>query len=120
MDFRKSITQHIYDTYGTSAEYPWASSPENGIFRHRHNRKWYAALLRVSGNKVGLESEEPVDVINLKCEPDMVYTLSVQPGFAPAYHMNKKHWLTVRLDGSVPEEMIHRLIGISYELTGGR
>lgn len=61
-----------------------------------------------------------IDVLNVKCEPDMVAVLAHQEGFAPAYHMNKRHWLTVRLDGSVSREQIFHLLDISYELTGNK
>ncbi len=55
--------------------------------------------------------------VNLKCDPDKALELrdqyeSVQPG----YHMNKKHWNTVLLDGSVPEELVHEMILESYKL----
>ncbi len=43
--------------------------------------------------------------------------LREQSGYLPAYHMNKERWITIRLDGSVPEEEIKNLIDMSYHLT---
>ena len=47
----KELEQWIGTQYGVSAEYPWAVSPENAVFRHRENKKWFALLLRVTGDK---------------------------------------------------------------------
>lgn len=56
-------------------------------------------------------------MINLKCDPFLIGSLRAQKGFHPAYHMNKEKWISIRLDGSVPEEQIRRLIDLSFELT---
>jgi predicted DNA-binding protein (MmcQ/YjbR family) len=55
--------------------------------------------------------------LNLKCDPDLAMHLrefyeAVQPG----YHMNKKHWNTVFLDGSIPDDEVFAMIDESYEL----
>ena len=63
---RERITQYIQDTYGTQAEYLWADSPGNAIFRHPASKKWYAALMRVLPEKLGLAGEEALDVIDRK------------------------------------------------------
>ena len=73
--------------------------------------------MRVQKNKVGLSGEEFVDILNVKCEPEMVATLISQKGLAPAYHMNKTHWITIILDGTVPDNEIYSLLDISYGLT---
>ncbi len=56
--------------------------------------------------------------INLKCEPMQAdFWRSVYPSVIPAYHMNKTHWNTVKIDGSVPDEEIFTMISDSYSLT---
>ncbi len=60
--------------------------------------------------------ERPLRV-NLKCEP--AESLILQDEYAainPGYHMNKRHWITVTLDGSLPDDLIEELIRNSYEL----
>ncbi len=47
----------------------------------------------------------------------MIGSLRLSKGFLPAYHMNKEHWITILLDGSVEREKIKQLIDLSYELT---
>ena len=81
------------------------------------NRKWFAVVLRVGRDKLGLPGEGLADVINVKCEPVLIGSLRTQPGFHPAYHMNKDQWISIRLDGSVPEDQMKNLIGLSYDMT---
>lgn len=64
---RERITQYIQGTYGTQAEYLWADSPGNAIFRHSASKKWYAALMCVLPEKLGLTGEEALDVMDIKC-----------------------------------------------------
>ena len=87
-------------------------------FRHK-NGKWYAAILRVEKSKLGLEEEGMVDIINVKCEPDMVGLLTQTYGFLPGYHMNKKYWITILLDGTVSEAKILDFLDMSYDLIDG-
>lgn len=57
------------------------------------------------------------DAMNLKCDPDQALALrDVFEGIIPGYHMNKRHWNTILLNGSVPDDEIERLIDHSYEL----
>lgn len=76
--------------------------------------------MEVGREKLGLAGDGPIEIINLKCDPGLVGSLRGKPGFHPAYHMNKEKWITVRLDGSVPEEEIKKLVDLSYQLTGPR
>ena len=55
---RERITRYIQETYGTQAEYLWADSPGHAIFRHSASKKWYAAMMRVLPEKLGLTGEE--------------------------------------------------------------
>ncbi len=55
--------------------------------------------------------------INLKCDPEMAVQLREQhASVLPGYHMNKRHWITVLMDGSVPDSLIREWIEISYGL----
>lgn len=102
---RERITQYIQDTYGTAAEYLWADSPGNAIFRHPASKKWYAAMMWVRPEKLGLTGEGPLDVMDIKCSTIMIGSLLSTKGFLPAYHMNKNHWISIVLDGSVGIEL---------------
>ncbi|MEM7077691.1 MAG: MmcQ/YjbR family DNA-binding protein [Pseudomonadota bacterium] len=61
--------------------------------------------------------EDDLARINLKCDPDQAVALrDIFPSVLPGYHMNKLHWNTVLLDGSVPAGEIERMIELSFEL----
>ena len=106
--------QYMLDTYGTEAEYLWADSPGNAIFRHPASKKWYSIMMDVSSGKLGLEGERTVDVMNVKCNPIMIGSLLSEKGFLPAYHMNKNHWISIVLDDSVSDDQIKPLLELSY------
>ena len=112
---RERITQYIQDTYGTEAEYLWADSPGNAIFRHPVSKKWFAAMMRVLPEKLGLTGAEALDVMDIKCSTIMIGSLLSTKGFLPAYHMNKNHWISIILDGSVPDKEITPLLELSYD-----
>ena len=112
---RGRITQYIQDTFGTEAEYLWADSPGNAIFRHPASKKWYAALMRVLPEKLGLPSGEALDIMDIKCDTIMIGSLLSTEGFFPAYHMNKNHWISIVLDGSVSDDQIIPLLELSYD-----
>lgn len=70
--------------------------------------------------KLGLQGEGILEIVNLKCDPVLVGSLRSEPGFFPAYHMNKENWISVALDGSVPDSKIKMLLDLSYDATNRR
>ena len=113
---REKLEEYISLKYNTDAEYPWESDPAHAVFRHKHNRKWFALIMKIDSQKIGLSGGN-INVINLKCDPMLIGSLVLEDGIHPAYHMNKNHWITVRLDGSINEDKIHWLLDLSFELT---
>ena len=114
---REELEAYILNHYSTEADYPWADMPHAAVFRHVANRKWFALLMEVPREKLGLAGTEKLDIVNFKCDPILISSLRGEPGIFPAYHMNKASWITVALDGSVPAETIELLLDVSYELT---
>lgn len=113
--YRQALFEWVRDAYGTEPDYPWNNW--NAVLRHKDNDKWYGLVLEVSKKKLGLDEDSLVDVLNVKCDPVLVGALREQPGYFPAYHMNKEKWISILLDGTVAVEDIKNLIEISYELT---
>lgn len=68
-------------------------------------------------NQIRFIREGSVDIINLKCDPELISLLRNEQGILPAYHMNKEHWITIVLDCPFPKEEIYKLINLSYDLT---
>ena len=112
---RERLTQYMQDTYGTEAEYLWADTPDCAVFRHPSSRKWYAIIMTVRSDRLGLSGEELVDVMNVKCGTIMTGSLLSQKRFLPAYHMNKNYWISILLNDTVPDEQITPLLELSYD-----
>lgn len=112
---KQALFSWVQERYGTLPDYPW--NDPNAVLRHYPSRKWYAAVLVVRRQTLGLSGEGTVDVVNVKCDPMLSGSLRLQKGFFPAYHMNKEKWLTILLDGSVDEETVKTLVDMSYQLT---
>lgn len=110
------VIAYCRQMYGSEFEYLWQDSPDAAIVRRADNRKWYAVLMLVSRRKLGLPAEENAEVINLHADSGEVPALVARPGIFPGYHMNKKYWITVCLDGTVPDEVLFSLVDRSYAL----
>ena len=104
------------DTYGTEPDYPFDEDFETAVLRHGDNRKWYAIVMKVSRRKFGLESDEIIDVVNLKLPTEMFGSFGAADGVYPAYHMNKLHWISVLLPDA-PEDVVAFLVNASFEAT---
>lgn len=115
--FRLQLEQYICETYNTNADCPWSKYPDYKVFRHTNNKKWFALIMDVPKEKLGLTGDGTLAVVNLKCGSIMAGSLRNEKGFFPAYHMNKDNWISVALDGSVPDDKIKLLLDISYDET---
>ena len=72
--------------------------------------------MTVSKNKIGIDSNEVVDIIDLKMLPEDIEEIVDNENYFLGYHMNKKHWITIILDGRVEIEEIYEFIDMSYHL----
>ena len=112
----QDVVDLAYQRFGTRPDYPWAKYPDYAVLRHLTHCKWYGLVARVPCERLGLQGSTAVDILNVKVRPELVGGLLMQRGFLPAYHMNKEHWVTVRLD-VVSLEAIATLLDDSYALT---
>ena len=112
---REEIFEYVKKQYGTIPEYLWSSSPDSAVLRH-HNGKWYAVIMNVERSKLGLDGDDTVEIIDVKCDPEMTGMIIQTYGFLPGYHMNKQHWITILLDGIVGESKILDFLDMSYDL----
>lgn len=114
---RKDIFQYTKETYGTEPEYLWEKFPEYAALKHDDNGKWYGLVMNVLPEKVGLEGEKEIDILNLKLLPEWVGSLTNREDIAPAYHMNREHWVSIILKRIKSKKELHQWIETSYELT---
>ena len=115
---KEEIFEYVKKQYGTIPEYLWSSSPDSAVLRH-HNGKWYAVIMNVERSKLGLDGDDTVEIIDVKCDPEMTGMIIQTYGFLPGYHMNKQHWITILLDGTVGESKILDFLDMSYDLIDG-
>ena len=114
---RQELTTYLTDTYGVTGEYLFARYPNFLVFRHTGNKKWFAVLMDIHRKNLGLTGEGEISMVNLKCDTRLIGSFRMEPGIFPGWHMNKAHWLTVVLNGTVEDEKISFLVDMSYELT---
>ena len=101
------LRAHCLSFAGTAETFPFG--PETSVFK-------------VQGKMFALSrlSKTPLQV-SLKCEPELAERLrSAHPAVLPGYHLNKRHWNTVILDGSLAEQTIADMIEDSYDLVVSR
>jgi len=111
----KRIMTLVQAKYENQLEYLWEKSPDTAVLRHDDNQKWYAVLMKISWEKLDKSREGQVDVVNLK--HDQVADLLVEKGIYPAFHMNKRYWISLPLDDTLSDEQILELFERSWFLT---
>lgn len=99
--------------FAAEPEFLWDRYPDYAAFRRPDNQKWFAVILTVDRGKLGLPGRGNVEIIDLKALPADVEARLAEGRFLRAYHMNKTHWFTVCLDGSVPDGELFSLIAES-------
>lgn len=112
----KAIIEYVRKRYGDELEYLWQKFPDNAVWRRKDNAKWYAAILTVSRRKLGQASDEIAEIIDLRYPPQEMGRLVDGKKYFPGWHMNKKSWYTIILDGSVNTDEVCRRIDESYIL----
>ena len=116
----KRLWDHAAEVYQGQIEYLWEkssrkSSTKAGVFRHQDSKKWYGAFLTTDWSKFEAERSGAIEVLNVK--NDHVTELIQKKGIYPAFHMNKKYWLSLPLDDSLSDQEIFDLLAVSYQLT---
>lgn len=111
----KRIMTRVQEKYENQLEYLWEKSPDTAILRHENNQKWYAILMRIPWDRLDKGREGLVEAVNLK--HDQVADLLSQNGIYPAFHMNKRYWISLPLDDTLTDEKVFELFERSWFLT---
>lgn len=112
----KEIICYVSNQYGDELEFLWDKFPDNAIWRRKDNKKWYGVLLTIKASKIALDRDAMIEILDLRIKPEDIETTIDNQRFFRGYHMNKKHWYTLLLDGSIPTDEICRRIDESYLL----
>ena len=110
------IIDYVDKKYAVPFEHLWEKFPENAIWRRSDNKKWFGIVMTVDLKKLGFENRGKGEVMNLRIDRNTTDSFVDGKLFFPAYHMNKKNWYSVILDGTVANEKIFALIDESFAL----
>ena len=113
----KEIIKHIKEKYNDDLEFLWKKFNGNAIWRNKKNNKWYAALLIIPENKIGIDSDKIIEIIDLRYQKELIKELIDNKKIFPGYHMNKNSWITIKLDGTIETQKIFELIENSYKIS---
>ena len=111
----KRIMALVREKYGNQLEYLWEKSPDTAVLRHEDNQKWYAILMRIPWDRLDKGRDGLVESVNLK--HDQVADLLSLMGIYPAFHMNKRYWISLPLDDTLTDEKVLELFDRSWFLT---
>lgn len=117
---KQKILNYIVKKYGDKQEYLWEKSPTSSIIRRKDNQKWYVVFMNISSKKLGIETEKNIDIMNVRVESQEIEKLLKRPGYFPAYHMNKKNWISISLENELEIQEIFEKIELSYNLVLGK
>lgn len=112
----EEVLRYAKDAYGDEIEYPWKDL-DAAVIRSHVTKKWYALFMKIHPSKIGLGGSQPIRVMNLHGTAEQVANLVDGEKYFPGYHMNRKYWYTVCLDGSVPMDELRGRINDSFELS---
>ncbi len=113
----KEIIKYIKNKYNDDLEYLWKNFPTDAIWRNKKSGKWYGLLLVIEESKLGINSKNTVEIIDLRYQKDNINKIIDNKKIFGGYHMNKNSWITIKLDGSVDIKEIYKLIDNSYALS---
>lgn len=109
------ICQYIQKQYPSPLEHLWIHFPNYTVFRHQDNKKWFALIMDVPREKLGIPGTDIVYILNLKInDPVLRDILLSQKGYFPGYHFGSGNWISILLDGTVNLKEIYDLIHESY------
>ena len=115
-DLKDDYIAWINSKFGAEPDYPWPDdAPYSFVFRCP-NEKWFALVMRIKYRQLGLTGDENVWVVNMKADQDAIPNLIDHKSIFPAWHMNKKHWITILLTAVTDFNKLCELTEKSYEL----
>ena len=110
------LTQAIFAAYGDEPVFPW-DNYDAGVFKNQNNGKWYALIMNINRSKLDKKLAGDIEIVNIKLDEAKIPQLHQKNGFYPAYHMNKKNWISITLDDTVADEILLTLVNESHSFT---
>lgn len=114
---REEVFNYVNRKYDVKPDYPWQTYSNFAALRHKDNKKWFALVMNISQDKIGLNGTDEIDVLNLEVRQEFIGPLRKKEGFYKAYHMDKSNWISINLNEINSINHIKDLIAESFELT---
>ncbi|KGB22496.1 MmcQ/YjbR family DNA-binding protein [Acetobacter tropicalis] len=114
---KQCVLSYVKRKYDTIPDHSFHYFPDYIALRHEDRETWFGLILNVPRQTLKLSEGGNVDILDVKCRPENIQDYLTTEGIVPAYHMNKSHWISILLDGSVSDALIENLIDVSFELT---
>ena len=108
------IANLIIQNFHCEPEFLWENNPNFGVFRCYPSEKWFAIIMNIDKSKIVKEETGEIEIINVKTDKKTDAYLKIK-GIYPAYHMNKKSWVSISLDDTLSDEEISKVITESYD-----
>lgn len=133
-DLHEKYVQFLEIEFNCKPDFPW-TAPENSAesqssFKNGRyddyavyrcpNNKWFALVMNITYKNLGFERDEKVFAVNLKADKERINEIIDKKSIFPAYHMIKKHWITVLLTNVTDFERLCALTKQSFELVNGK
>ena len=112
------IADLIYNKYQDEPYYEWDETPDCGVYKNKDTKKWYGIIMNIGKDKIN-DGEGKIDVLNVKLNENKIKELIKTKKYFPAYHMNKKYWITIPLDNRLDDRGIMQQIEESYAYSAG-
>ena len=117
-DQANRLASWIHERWGDRPDKPWKKDNGYTVIRNHDTSKWYGIIGEIPRNRFEPDAgEETVEVLNLKVPEDSMQACLAIKGIFPAFHMNKKNWVSVILDEDVSDEALQKLIEESRSFT---
>ena len=112
----KELIKFIKELYGDELEFLWEKFKDTAIWRRKDNQKWYGTIMNISKRKLGVDSDEMVTIVNVRFPAEKLDDIIDNQTYFKAYHMNKKHWVSIVLE-TLSFSDLKKRIEESYFLT---
>ncbi len=111
----EEILSYVKEVYGVLPKFPFSNDNISMTLTNEKN-KWFGLIMKVKATSLEIKSDQIIDILNIKCNPDKIQKLVDNKRFFKAYHMNKKYWLTILLNNQISFLEIKELLDDSYHL----
>lgn len=109
------LLDYVRDNYATEPEFLWARTPDCAVLRNVNSRKWYGIIMVIPASKLGINNDELVEIVNVRfIKGEALDFAENVPGIYPAWHMNKKNWITIVLDNTLSDDQLFGLVDQSF------